>query len=150
MKGGIWSSYQMPVGGQFRGGASSPVTGVTFIISLFVFIIINTRKARIIVKDPNRNIKWLIGPSSERNRKMRLYYPYWQHTDHCIFRFVSQLCRRSTLRLQLKIGYGLNADFKMLISLYCFVCHSTNFFNIRLWQNRPKIAFRIQAVLLEP
>ena len=27
------------------------------------------------------------------------YYPYWQYTDHFIFRFVSLLCLRSTLRL---------------------------------------------------
>ena len=29
----------------------------------------------------------------------RLYYPYWQYTDLFIFRFVSLLCLRSTLRL---------------------------------------------------
>ena len=30
---------------------------------------------------------------------VRLYYPYWQYTDLFIFRFVSLLCLRSTLRL---------------------------------------------------
>ena len=29
----------------------------------------------------------------------RLYYPYWRYTDLFIFRFVSLLCLRSTLRL---------------------------------------------------
>ena len=29
---------------------------------------------------------------------VRLYYPYWQYTDLFIFRFVSLLCLRSTLR----------------------------------------------------
>ena len=32
-------------------------------------------------------------------RNVRLYYPYWQYTDLFIFRFVSLLCLRSTLRL---------------------------------------------------
>ena len=32
-------------------------------------------------------------------RNVRLYYPYWQYTDLSIFRFVSPLCLRSTLRL---------------------------------------------------
>ena len=32
-------------------------------------------------------------------RNVRLYYPYRQYTDHVIFRFVSLLCLRSTLRL---------------------------------------------------
>ena len=32
-------------------------------------------------------------------RNVRPYYPYWQYTDHFIFRFVSLLCLRSTLRL---------------------------------------------------
>ena len=32
-------------------------------------------------------------------RNVRLYYPYWQYTDLSIFRFVSLLCIRSTLRL---------------------------------------------------
>ena len=32
-------------------------------------------------------------------RNVRLYHPYWQYTDHSIFRFVSLLCLRSTLRL---------------------------------------------------
>ena len=56
-----------------------------------------------------------IGPSSERNRanarKVRLYYPYWQYTDLFIFRFVSLLCLRSTLRL---FHFGIHAviDFK--------------------------------------
>ena len=31
-------------------------------------------------------------------RNVRLYYPYWQYTDLFIFRFVSLLCLRSTLR----------------------------------------------------
>ena len=31
--------------------------------------------------------------------KRQTYYPYWQYTDHFIFRFVSLLCLRSTLRL---------------------------------------------------
>ena len=52
-----------------------------------------------------------IGPSSERKFWLflffsltkslcskRLYYPYWQYTDLFIFRFVSLLCLRSTLR----------------------------------------------------
>ena len=30
---------------------------------------------------------------------VRLYYPYWQYADLFIFRFVSLLCLRSTLRL---------------------------------------------------
>ena len=32
-------------------------------------------------------------------RNVRPYYPYWQYTDLFIFRFVSLLCLRSTLRL---------------------------------------------------
>ena len=32
-------------------------------------------------------------------RNVRLYHPYWQYTDLFIFRFVSLLCLRSTLRL---------------------------------------------------
>ena len=32
-------------------------------------------------------------------RNVRPYYPYWQYTDLFIFRFVSPLCLRSTLRL---------------------------------------------------
>ena len=32
-------------------------------------------------------------------RNVRLYYSYWQYTDLFIFRFVSLLCLRSTLRL---------------------------------------------------
>ena len=32
-------------------------------------------------------------------RNVRLYYPYWQYTDLFVFRFVSLLCLRSTLRL---------------------------------------------------
>ena len=32
-------------------------------------------------------------------RNVRLYYPYWQYTDRFIFRFVSLLCLRRTLRL---------------------------------------------------
>ena len=50
-----------------------------------------------------------VGPSSERNRvplqrranaqNVRLYYPYWQYTNLFIFRFVSLLSLRSTLRL---------------------------------------------------
>ena len=32
-------------------------------------------------------------------RNVRLYYPYWQYTDHFIFRFVSLLWLRSILRL---------------------------------------------------
>ena len=32
-------------------------------------------------------------------RNVRLHYPYWQYTDLFIFRFVSLLCLRSTLRL---------------------------------------------------
>ena len=32
-------------------------------------------------------------------RNVRLYFPYWQYTDLFIFRFVSLLCLRSTLRL---------------------------------------------------
>ena len=32
-------------------------------------------------------------------RNVRLYYPYWQYTNHFIFRFVSLLCLRSALRL---------------------------------------------------
>ena len=34
-----------------------------------------------------------------RNARNVLYYPYWQYTDLFIFRFVSLLCLRSTLRL---------------------------------------------------
>ena len=45
-----------------------------------------------------------VGPSLERNRSanvrnVRLYYPYRQYTDLFIFRFVSEHCLRSTLRL---------------------------------------------------
>ena len=36
-------------------------------------------------------------------RNVRLYYPYWQYTDLFIFRFVSLLYLRSTLRLYLDI-----------------------------------------------
>ena len=30
---------------------------------------------------------------------VRLYYPHWQYADHFIFRFLSLLCLRRTLRL---------------------------------------------------
>ena len=40
-------------------------------------------------------------------RNVRLYYPYWQYTDLFIFRFVSLLCLRSTLRLFLHTIYSL-------------------------------------------
>ena len=36
-------------------------------------------------------------------RNFRLYYPYWQYTDHFIFRFLSLLCLRSTLCLYIYI-----------------------------------------------
>ena len=36
-------------------------------------------------------------------RNVRLHYPYWQYTDLFIFRFVSVLCQRRTLRLVLYI-----------------------------------------------
>ena len=38
-------------------------------------------------------------------RNVRLYYPYWQYTDLFIFRFVSLLCLRSTLRLFLLVDF---------------------------------------------
>ena len=38
-------------------------------------------------------------------RNVRLYYPNWQYTNLFIFRFVSQLCLRSTLRLYKLILY---------------------------------------------
>ena len=42
-------------------------------------------------------------------RNVRLYYPYWQYTNLFIFRFVSLLCIRSTLRLFHKlISYFLS------------------------------------------
>ena len=37
-------------------------------------------------------------------RNVRPYYPYWQYTDLFIFRFVSLLCLRSTLRLYIYIN----------------------------------------------
>ena len=38
-------------------------------------------------------------------RNVRLYYPYWQYTNHFIFRFTSLLCLCSTLLLLLFYRY---------------------------------------------
>ena len=40
-------------------------------------------------RDTNRNIKWLVSLWRRANaRNVRLYYPYWQYTDHFIFQFI--------------------------------------------------------------
>ena len=48
----------------------------------------------------NRQLKVnnsLWGSANARN--VTLYHTYWQYTDHFVFRFLSLLCLRSTLRL---------------------------------------------------
>ena len=42
-----------------------------------------------------------LGQIRANARNVRLYYPYWQHTNFFIFRFVFLLCLRSTLSSEL-------------------------------------------------
>ena len=49
-------------------------------------------------------------------RNVRLYYPYWQYTDHFIFWFVSLLCLRSTLCL-----LHVYLCFQIINSNWCFI-----------------------------
>ena len=55
-------------------------------------------------------------------RNVRLYYPYWQYTDLFIFRFVSSLCLRSTLRLFcLYIIYNIrNIAYRLIFLDICY------------------------------
>ena len=56
-------------------------------------------------------------------RNVRLYYSYWQYTDLFIFRFVSLLCLRSTLRLYLLVNYLLVNN--LLVNYLLVVCWQT-------------------------
>ena len=63
-------------------------------------------------------------------RNVWLYYPYWQYTDLFIFRFVSLLCLRSTLRL---------FDIRKVLFFYALVCiprESRFVYQGKLWWTR--------------
>ena len=54
-------------------------------------------------------------------RNVRLYYPYWQYTDLFIFRFVSSLCLRSTLRLFCLYIYNIrNIAYRLIFLDICY------------------------------
>ena len=54
-------------------------------------------------------------------RNVKLYYPYWQYTDLFIFRSVSPLCLRSTLRLLKK--------YTLICWYYIFICAKFGYCN---------------------
>ena len=47
----------------------------------------------------------------------RLYYPYWQYTDLFIFRFVSLLCQRRTLRLCSQLAFSFVIFLSALVKI---------------------------------
>ena len=63
-------------------------------------------------------------------RNVRPHYPYWQYTDLFVFRFVSLLCLRSTLRLKLQY---------VSISRHNVLCVNTNMLDNLPYRNFPRI-----------
>ena len=72
------------------------------------------------------------GPNA---RNVRPYYPYWQYTDLFIFRFVSLLCLRSTLRSPQTLPRNkislLQVEAACCSKLNWRLLFSTNFFNLQ-------------------
>ena len=65
--------------------------------------------SRVQIKYHNIATRTIANPEPMLEMLDYIYYPYWQYTNHFIFRFVSVLCLRSTLRLfQIKLSAGLS------------------------------------------